>query len=310
VRAVVVKQFGGPDALVTVDVPVQAPGPGEVRIRVGAAGINPADVLVRVGVMVQYGSTLPREQYGVGTDVAGTVEEVGEGVRGFAVGDAVIGLQERLDLSVGGYAEQIVLEEWAVAPAPAGASMAEAATLPLNALTADQALDKLALTPGEWLLVTGAAGGVGGLAVELAVGRGIRVIAQAGADDEALVRGFGAEAFVGRDAALADSVRALVPGGVHGAIDAANQGIAASDAVRHGGAFVSLLNSAPQGRREVRMYNHAYHTDGARLAELSALAGAGRLSLRVAETFPLDDAPKAHEILARGGVRGRLVLVP
>jgi len=294
VRAVVVKQFGGPDALVTVDVPVQAPGPGEVRIRVGAAGINPADVLVRVGVMVQYGSTLPREQYGVGTDVAGTVEEVGEGVRGFAVGDAVIGLQERLDLSVGGYAEQIVLEEWAVAPAPAGASMAEAATLPLNALTADQALDKLALTPGEWLLVTGAAGGVGGLAVELAVGRGIRVIAQAGADDEA----------------LADSVRALVPGGVHGAIDAANQGIAASDAVRHGGAFVSLLNSAPQGRREVRMYNHAYHTDGARLAELSALAGAGRLSLRVAETFPLDDAPKAHEILARGGVRGRLVLVP
>ncbi len=309
-RAVVVREFGGPDVLVTVDVPVPVPGPGDVLVKVAAAAVNFADVMVRVGGMVRYGSAIPRDQFGVGVDIAGTVSSVGDGVLTVAVGDRVIGLQERLDLPLGGYADYVLLEDWAVAPVPAGKTMAEAATLPLNVTTADQALDALDLVSGQWLLVTGAAGAVGGLATELAVLRGLRVIAQAGSADEDVVRGFGAEAFVPRGSHLADAVRSHVPGGAHGALDTTDQGVAASDAVRHGGAYLSLLNAAPQPRRGIRMINHAYHTDGKRLAELSALAGAGHLSLRVAGTFPLTEATRAHEVLANGGVRGRLVLLP
>ncbi len=310
-RAVVVKEFGGPEVLAIIDTPAPSPGPGEVLIKVGAAAVNPADVaFVRSGANVRYGAAAPQAQFGVGLDVAGVVEALGEGVRAFAVGDVVVGLQERVDLPLGAQAEYMVLEEWAIAPAPAGATMAEASTLPLNATTADQALDALDLAPGQWLLVTGAAGAVGGFAIELAVMHGLRVVAQAGAADEEVVRGFGAELFVLRDAPLATTVRQIVPGGVDGTLDAANQGVAAFEAVRHGGAFVSLLNAAPQARRATRTYNVAFHSDGARLAKLSALAGAGRLSLRVAATYPLEEVAQAHKALEGGGVRGRLVLIP
>jgi NADPH:quinone reductase-like Zn-dependent oxidoreductase len=101
-----------------------------------------------------------------------------------------------------------------------------------------------------------------------------------------------------------------VPGGVDGALDAANVAVAAMDAVRHGGAFVSLLNTAPQARRAITTTNLAYHCDGPRLAELSALAGAGRLTLRVSRTLPFEEAGTAQDELTKGGVRGQLVLVP
>lgn len=309
-RAVVVRQFGGPEAVQVVQAPVPRPGPGEVRVKVAAAAVNPADVMVRTGALVQYGAAAPAEQYGLGIDVAGTIDAVGDGVRGWAVGDEVVGLQERQDLPTLGQAEYAVLEAWAVAPAPAGVSAEQAATLPLNGTSADQALDLLDLAPGQWLLVTGAAGGVGSLAIELAVSRGLRVVAQAGPDDEALVRGLGAELFVARAAPLGPTVRQVLPGGVDGVLDAAQAGIAAADAVAHGGSYVSLLLQAPGARRGMRMHNLAYHTDGSRLARLSALAGAGRLTLRVAQTFSFEDAPRAHEVLAAGGLRGRLVLVP
>ena len=188
--------------------------------------------------------------------------------------------------------------------------MAEAATLPLSATTADQALDALDMEAGEWLLVTGAAGVVGAFAVQLALLRGLRVIAQAGHDGEKTLRELGAEEFVPRGATLSARVREIIPGGADGAIDGANQGIAAMDAVRHGGSFASLLNSAPQARRGISTHNVAYHTESERLAKLSALAGAGRLSLRVAATYPLAATSKAHEALAEGGLRGRVVLVP
>ncbi|MBP2338986.1 NADPH:quinone reductase-like Zn-dependent oxidoreductase [Saccharothrix coeruleofusca] len=309
-RAVVVRRYGGPEVLEVVETTLPHPGPGEVRIKVGAAAVNFADVLIRTGLNVQYGAAVGRARHGVGCDVAGTVDALGEGVDRFAVGQAVIGLQERLDLPLGAYAEYAVLEEWALAPAPAGATAVEAATLPLNATTADQALDALGLRRGQRLLVTGAAGAVGGFATELARLRGLRVLAQAGAADEPLVRSFGAESFVDRDDDLTARVRALVPGGVDGVIDAANVGTAALDAVAHGGGYVSLLNSSPFARRAVRTVDLAYHTDGKRLWELSALAGAGMLTLRVADTLPLERAAEAHERLAAGGLRGRLVLVP
>ncbi len=309
-RAAVVREFGGPEVLRIVDVPMPAPGPGEVLVKVAGASVNFADVMVREGLNVQYGATAAREQFGLGADVAGTVAALGEGVTRFATGDPVVGTQERLDRPLGPQAEYVVLEDWELAPAPAGADLVQLATVGLNATTADQALDALAPASGQWLLVSGAAGGVGLFAVELARLRGLRVIAQAGPADEKLLLDAGTEHFVSRDDDLVPAVRRLVPGGVDGAIDAANLAAGTADAVRHGGAFVSLLNSAPQARRQVRMTNLAWHTDGERLAKLAAYAGAGLISLRVAKTCPLAHIAEAHKSLAAGGIRGRIVLVP
>ncbi|MGW4630802.1 NADP-dependent oxidoreductase, partial [Streptomyces rubiginosohelvolus] len=285
-------------------------GRGEVLVKVAGASVNFADVLVREGLNVRYGAVAQRGQYGLGTDVAGTVAAIGEGVTQFAVGDRVVGTQERLDRDLGTQAEYVLLRNWELAPAPAGTDLVQLATLGLNATTADQALDALALEPGQWLLVTGAAGGVGLYALELARLRNLRVIAQAGAGDEELVCAAGAELFVSRDEDLVPAVLALVPGGVDGAIDAAGLAAGTADAVRHGGAFVSLLNSAPMARRKVRMINLAWHTDGERLAKLAAFAGTGLITLRVAGTFPLEKIAQAHQTLAEGGSRGRIVLVP
>lgn len=309
-RAVVVRDFGGPEALLTVDTERPEPGPGQIRVAVQAAAVNPVDLAVRAGAMVAVGFTEPRGQTGVGWDVAGTVDAAGDGA-GFAVGDRVIGLVDRLDLGLGGYAEYVVLDRANAGHAPRAASAAEAATLPLNGLTAAQGLDLLGLRAGDTLLVTGAAGGVGGFAVQLAAVRGLRVVAAAGPDDEELVRGLGADHFVPRGVPLADAVRSHVPGGVDGVLDAAELKTAALESLRAGGSFTAVgLGSDPVPRRGTRVANVWVHADGPRLTALSALVDAGRLTLRVADTYPLDKAAEAHARLAAGGVRGRLVLQP
>jgi NADPH:quinone reductase len=305
-RAMVVRRFGGPEVLEPVEVPEPVPGPGQVRIRVAAAGVNPVDLATRAGILTGAGVIPPRDVLGLGWDVAGTVETAGGG---FAVGDAVIGLRDRIATPLGAYAEQIVLDASAVAPAPAGVPVFEAATLPLNALTAAQALD-LVETTGT-VLVTGAAGAVGGYAVALARLRGLRVVAVASAADEASVRGFGADEFVPRGPSLGDRVRALVPGGVDAALDTALLGLEALDAVRGGGEFVAFAaGAAPIPLRGVKMSSVWIRADGERLAELSRLAEKGALPLRVAGVLPLSEAAAAHERLAAGGLRGRLVLTP
>jgi NADPH2:quinone reductase len=309
-QAVVVRAFGGPEALEVVEAPTPVPGPEEVLVRVAAATVNPTDLMQASGAYVHFGAAAPAEQVGLGVDFAGTVEAVGEDVRTVAPGAEVIGLQERIDVSLGAQADHVVVDEWALAPAPAGVSPQQAATLPLNGLTAAQALDELALDPGQWLLVTGAAGAVGAFAIQLGVLYGLRVIAQGSPADEELLRGLGAELFVSREQPLGQTVRSLVPGGAHGVVDTANLAVGAMDAVRHGGAFVSLLNGAPQSRRAIRTTNLAYHADRKLLGVLSGLAGAGLLALPVAETFALGEVRRAHERLAAGGVRGRLVLIP
>jgi NADPH:quinone reductase-like Zn-dependent oxidoreductase len=212
---------------------------------------------------------------------------------------------------LGAQAEHIVLDADTVTAAPADVSLTEAATLPLNGLTALQALDGLDLRPGETLLVTGAAGAVGGFAVELAAARGVRVVAVAGADDEPLVRKLGAELFVPRTAWLGEEVRSLVPGGVDAALDAAVVGAAALAAVRSRGAFAALVaGGAPPPLRGIRVFNHWIYADGTLLARLVDLVEAGSLTLRVAEALPLDQVATAHERVAKGGLRGRLVLTP
>ncbi|MGV9361744.1 NADP-dependent oxidoreductase [Amycolatopsis sp. NPDC003731] len=306
-RAMVIRRFGGPEVLEFAEVPVPEPGPGQVRIRVAAAAVNPVDLATRSGVLSSAGVVPPREVLGLGWDVAGEIDDPGD--TGFRAGEAVIGLRDRIATPLGAYAERIVLDASAVAPAPAGVSPAEAATLPLNALTAAQALDLVGTT--GTVLVTGAAGAVGGYAVALAHARKLRVVAVASEADEAQVRASGADEFVPRGPSLADRVRAVVPGGVDAALDPALLGLDALDAVRGGGEFVAFAaGAAPIPLRGVRVRTVWIRADGGRLAELARLAENGTLPLRVAGVLPLAEAAAAHERLAAGGLRGRLVLTP
>ncbi|NEA57455.1 NADP-dependent oxidoreductase [Streptomyces sp. SID13666] len=305
---------GSHGTLEVVDAPVPKVGAGQLRIAVEAAAVNPVDLLVSAGAPVAAGLVGARPVFGLGWDVAGTVDAVGPGVTAFAPGDRVIGLQDRLDVRTGAQAEFVVLDADAVASAPAGIPPEAAATLPLNALTADLALDvlgALGLASGGTLLVTGAAGALGGYAVELAALRGLRVVAVAGAADESSVRALGAAYFVGRGPELADRVRELVPGGADAALDAAMLRADALDAVRGGGAFASVnAGAGPVPLRGINVRDVWVRADGARLAELARLAETGALTPRVAGVLPLERAAEAHARMSEGGVRGRWVLVP
>lgn len=308
-RAIVVRAFGGPEVLELAEVPVPPVGPGQVRIRVAAATVNPVDAQTRSGALAQAGLLAADAVIGIGWDVAGTVDEFASDVQGFAVGDAVIGLSDRLDVPLGTQADYAVLDATAVARAPRQVSSEAAATLPLNGLTAAQSLDLLALEPGSTVLITGAAGAVGGFAVQLAVARGLRVVAVAGAADEHLVRELGAEFFVPRTARLGEAVRAHVPGGVDGAVDAASVAAPALEAVRSRGAFVAVLGGRePVSLRGIRVVNQWIYADGDQLSDLVDLVDRGALTLRVADTLPLDRVAEAHKRLEAGGLRGRLVL--
>jgi len=308
-RAVVVRSFGGPEVLEVAELPVPQAGPGQLRIRVEAAAVNPVDVGTRVGALAAAGLMTGEGQIGIGWDVAGVVDQVGDGVP-FAEGDRVVAMSDRLDVPAKAQAEFVVLDADAAAPAPSGDPVA-AATLPLNGLTAAQSLDLLGLAPGQTVLVTGAAGAVGGFAVQLAVARGLRVVATASAGDEDLVRELGASVFVPRSASLAEAVRQFVPGGTDGALDAAIVGLPALDAVRDGGAFVVVVAGVtPPPLRGIRVSNVWVRNDSAQLRELTALVEQGRLTLRVADTLPLAEVAEAHRRVEKGGLRGRLVLVP
>ncbi|HEY3716357.1 MAG TPA: NADP-dependent oxidoreductase [Jatrophihabitantaceae bacterium] len=305
-RAVVVSKFGSLDL---IEVPTSEPGPAQVRIEVAAAAVNPVDVLTRDGVVPIDAEQLP---VGLGWDVAGRVDAVGAGVEQFAVGDVVVGLEDQLVKKLGPYADFVVLDAAAVAPAPRTVDAIAASTLPLNAVTAAQSLDLIDLAPGQTLLVTGAAGAVGGFVVELATARGLHVVGLAGAGDEQAVRGWGARTFVPRSDDPAGAVRAIFPDGVDGVIDPAHLRESVLGAVRDGGAYVNLapsLGPAP-AERAIRRLDQFAHHDGALLAELGRLVDAGRLTLRVAQTFPLDEAPAALDLAGKGGLRGRVVIVP
>ena len=309
VKAVVVRHYGGPDALEIADVPTPQPGTGQVRIRVQAAPVNPVDIATRSGWLAEHGLMAASGDVGIGWDLAGVIDAVGPGTDRFRAGDAVIGMRDLLTAPVGAQAEQVVLDSDAVAPAPRSVPAAEASTIPLNGLTAVQALDLLALQPGQWLLVTGAAGALGGFALELAALRGLRTVAVAAAPDEELVRRLGADEFVARTQGLGEAVRRVVPAGVDGALDAAVVGVAALDAVRDKGSFVAVAaGAAPLPLRGTRVHNVWIRTDGPQLAELAALVDARRLTPRVAATLPLEEVAAAHQRVAAGGLRGRIVL--
>jgi NADPH:quinone reductase-like Zn-dependent oxidoreductase len=267
------------------------------------------DISTRNGAISQAGLLGPHQDIGLGWDVAGSVDAVGDGVGRFGVGDDVIGLRDLLFAFPGAHAEYVVLHESALARAPRGTTDAQAATIPLAGLTADRALALTGLAPGQTLLVTGAAGGVGGVVLELARLRNVRTIAVAAPEDETLVRGLGATDLVARTDALGESVRRLVPSGVDAVIDTAVIGIVAHEALRGGGTFVALVAPfAPPPIRGTNVIVQEVYADRGRLAELSALVEAGQLTPRVAQTLSLAEAAKAHQLVESGGQRGRVVL--
>lgn len=297
-RAATVSRFGGPESVEITEVPVPVPGPGQVRIKVGAAALNPVDVAMRSGVFGNDG-----ERIGLGWDVAGTIDAVGAGVD-WAVGDRVMGLATGHVKPLGTHADHVVLDATAIAPSPGSLDDVHAAALPLNALSAAQALDMMALRRGQSLLVTGAAGAVGGHAVELAHRMGLEVTALASVGDEPFLLSRGAGHFLSRGADLGSA-------DFDGVLDAAGLGREAIDAVRDGGSYVGLWpGQEPESERGVSVDALDVRADGAQLAELSRLADQGVIVARVAQTYPLEDAAAAHTRLAEGGVRGRLVLIP
>jgi NADPH2:quinone reductase len=292
-----------------VELPSLTPQAGQVRVRVEAASVNPADTLFRSGgVAAHVASAEP--PYVAGLEFAGTIDAVGPEA-GWEPGVAVMGMTAFIPNGRGAHAEQVVVDARSVVDVPKGASMAEAATLPMNGLTARLALDRLGLTRGQTLAVTGAAGAVGAYVVQLASGEGISVVAISRQDDEDLLRGLGAEQFVARGGNSAAAVRELTGGGVDAAVDGAVTGSEILPAVRDGGRIVCLrafVGELDRGISTELISVRAYATESEKLRSLAGLVEQGALSLRVAETFSPDRAAHAHARLEASGIRGRLVL--
>lgn len=305
-RAIGFTTPGGPDQLTVLDVPEPTPGPGQVRIAVRGAAVNPTDTVLRAGAF-------PHDlepPYVPGMDIAGVVDAIGEGVE-LSVGDPVVAIVSPRRPGGGAYAEKVVVDEDSVALLPADMDLVAAATLPLNALTADHALRHLDLPPQGTVAITGAAGAVGGYAIELARHRGYRVVADAKDSDRDLVASFGADRVLERGDGFPAAVRDAEPGGVDGLLDAAVMGGAVLPAVRDGGVVVAVRKFDGEPERGIRVYTVTpadYLHDRAGLRELVGLAARGVLSLRVAEALPADRAAEAHRRLEAGGLRGRIVL--
>jgi NADPH:quinone reductase-like Zn-dependent oxidoreductase len=308
-RAAGVTEFGGPEALHLLDVPDEPLGAGEVRLRVAAATVNPTDTHARAGA---YAGRDPVKQppWVPGMDVAGVVVEVGEGVTHLAPGDPAMGIVVPTGAH-GGYRENLVLPGDSVVRAPAGTEAVAASTLPMNGLTARMALDLMALQPGQVVAVTGAAGAFGGYVVQLARADGLTVVADASEADEALVRELGADVVVRRGDDVAGRIREHFPEGVDGLADGAVQDALVLPAVKHGGAVATVRGYRGDGARGLRVFPTLVRRvaqDRAAFDRLREQVEDGVLTLRVAQTFPAEQAAEAHRKLEGGGIRGRLVL--
>jgi NADPH:quinone reductase-like Zn-dependent oxidoreductase len=290
-RAVQVTRFGGPEVLVCADVEKPEPISTEVLVRVIAAGINPVDAKTRRGSGVARWVGAP--PFIVGWDVCGVVEAMGYGVTRFNEGDIVYGMP-RFPRAAGAYAEYVAAPSRQFARIPDGISPTEAAALPLAALTAWQCLvDAAQIRSRQTVLVHGAGGGVGHLAVQIAKALGARVLATARDDRDALRTH---DVDVAMDLVGGTDTRKLIA------------------SIRRGGVLLAVADGADDevkseaSRHGVRVEEPLVEPDGHALDEIATLVGSWALRVRIAETFPLERAADAHERLERGGVRGKLVL--
>lgn len=307
-RAVQFHHYGGPEVLRLDEVATPAPGPGQALIRVEAAAIHPSDLIARSGGFATV--IAPREAYRLGWDFYGRVQATGTGVDDLAPGDPVVGMTDWLRDLNGTHAEYVLVPGSAVVAAPANVEPDAAAALPVNAVTAAQALALLPVTAGDTLVIIGAAGAVGGFALELGVDQGLHVLGVAGRADEAFIQACGG-VFVDRDADLATSVGKLVPGGADALLDTASVAAPALAAIRNGGTYCGVIYPyAPAPERGITVTTVGVHSDPDTLTDLVRLAAVGKLSLRVAARYPLADAEAAHRHLAKGGTRGAVILRP
>ncbi|MFD5700938.1 NADP-dependent oxidoreductase [Streptomyces lasiicapitis] len=304
-RAVIQKSFGGPEVLETVEAERPSPLGGEVLVRVHASGVNPVDVAVRSGAYPLLGEP----PFGVGWDISGVVEEAGPGAR-FKPGDEVYGMPF-FPRAATGYADYVAVPARQVARKPATLDHVHAAAVPLAALTAWQGLvDAARLTEGQRVLIHRAAGGVGHFAVQIAKARGAHVIALASEPKHDFVRGLGADEVIDyRTTDFTEAVR-----DVDVVFDSSSEGTRSLQVLRPGGVLVSIMEHwnqelAAQVEAAGRHFaGVSVEPDYASLEAIAALVDAGRIRPHVAETFPLADAAKAHELVGTGSVRGKVVL--
>ena len=313
-RVVVATAYGGPEVLAVTDEPVAAPGPGEARINFRACGVNPVDYKMYSGSLGSDPSRLPLR---LGLESAGEVVAVGPGAAGpagpVAVGDEVIAYR-----IAGGYAAELVVPAQSLVPKPANLGWAEASGLMLAGATAWHALTATAVAAGDTVLIHGAAGGVGLMAIQLAAARGATVIGTASPARHGLLREFGAIPVAYGDG-LADRVTAAAPNGVTAALDlvGTDEAIDVSLALVPDRQRIATIAAAGRGLElGIRVLGGAPGADpGTEIREaariqLAALAGQGRLRVLVARTFPLEDVADAHRLSMGGHVAGKIALIP
>ncbi|MGC5540352.1 NADP-dependent oxidoreductase [Streptomyces griseus] len=303
-EAIVYEEFGGPDVLHLARLDPPRPGPGQVRVAVRAAGVNPLDHKIRNGWMEGvFPTPLPATP---GVEFAGVVQETGEGVTAFVPGDEVLGWS-----ATGSYATEALAGAAALARKPEGLSWEQAAALPVATDTASRVLDELALAEGETLLLHGAGGGVGSAAVQLATARGATVIGTASPANHDYLRVLGAVPVAYGDG-LVERVRELAPEGVDAVFDASGRGALPASIELRGGTTDRIVTIADGDAAELGV---AFSPGGGppsaeRLAESARLAATGELRVEIAQVFPLADAASAHALSEGGHVRGKLVLLP
>jgi NADPH:quinone reductase-like Zn-dependent oxidoreductase len=302
-KAAAFETAGPPEVLRLLEVPAPQAGPGQVRVRVKAAGVQPYDAAVRGGWQPP---GAPRLSPGIpGNEFAGVIDQVGEGVRGFSAGDPVLGFT-----TLTAYAEYVVVPDGQVARKPDGVPWEVAGALTSGVQTADIALENLAVGPGDTLLVHGAAGSVGTAAVQIARSRGARVIGTARADNHDYLRTLGAEP-VEYGPGLADRVRALAPEGVTAALDGAGGDAleVSLDLVEDRSRILTLVEHAKAEELGVRVV--VGERLATRLAHYANLYAEGTFTFLIRRTYDLADAAQAHKEIETGHGRGKLaILVP
>ncbi|MFC9220760.1 NADP-dependent oxidoreductase [Streptomyces hygroscopicus] len=304
-KAIALSRYGGADDLELTDQPTPAVAPGEFLVRVKAAGVNPGDEKIAVGtldgIMVTHFPLIP------GFEMSGVVEARGFGATEFEIGDEVIGFVVKDWAQNGTYAELVSAPARTLARKPASLDWLHAACLPLNGLTAYQAIKRIGIGEGDTVLIHGAAGGVGTLAVQIAATRGAHVIGTAGQRNHDYLRELGATPITYGEG-LAERVRELAPEGVDAALDFyGGDAVAVSRKVVKDPARVASvadITAPEQGGQLVWARPNADE-----LTEVAALAEAGKLSVPVHRSFPLEQAADAWRMLhADSRPRGRIVL--
>lgn len=306
-RAVNYTAFGGPESLRVGEVESMPMGPDTVQIDVAGAGINPVDYKVGYGYLA--GAIETFFPVVPGWDVAGVVTAVGPAVTEFVPGDRVFGYARMDVIKHGTAAESVVLPVRVLARAPESIDLITAAAVPLVGLTAYQLVSRMAIQPGETVLVHNASGGVGQFAAQLARLAGARVIGSSSPRNHEHLRGLGVEA-VSYSESLVEQVRALAPDGVDAVLDLVGGGaLDASDALLAPGGRVGSIADGEGALARGGVYVFV-RPSPADLTELARLIDAGQLAVDLAATYSFDQASEAYQVLEQGHVRGKIVLTP